>query len=532
MSLSSRLKKIDGQIVGELIPVPRAIEIQGGIRDKSSLLFYSLERFKKVLDDLKERGILSDYPPYLELLLKKRDMSIMPYDWSCVPEATMDTILPHQVDAINSVVVQFNGRAFITLPPGQGKTLIGCLNALYYGTPYLIICPSSKIIDWQNEMHKWTGLDKPVKLSTKLKKTHNALALVSTYETVKNIPDVINRQFALVIVDECHMLKNDCQRTREITKLMHNSTACILLSGTPQENRPSELYNQLHILHPHIFTSRQVYTERYSAGHINRYGKWDERGAKHIEELSIIMDHVMFRGGDTKILDVNFSRFPRYIDPTEEDAALMESMLRTQTQLQIQVDKESSVEAKNAVLSKILKYETKLWDECGRMKAAADLAFLDRIIEKHHDEKIAVFVYHHSVAKVLTDHLGCTFISGETKPEKRAEFIDEFSQVDSGPRIAVLSMDALGDGINLTPGVSVIVCFELHRKPTKMQQVEMRAYRYKAIRDVTSYWCILSNSHDEQTLRKLQSKAMINSLVLNGNKKFKFTFDEEEEVTV
>lgn len=531
MSINSRLKKIDGKIVGELVPVSRALDdiLNGGERVRGSLLFHSMERFKEVVDYLKERRMLADYPPYLELLVKPRDLSILPYNWSYVPESTMDTIMPHQVDAINAIVTRFSGRAFITLPPGKGKTLIGCLSALHYGTPYLIICPASKTIDWQNEMHQWTGLNKPIKLEKKLKKTYHAEALVSTFETAKNIPEVVNRQFSVVIVDECHMLKNDCQRTKEITKLLHNANACILMSGTPQENRPSELFNQLHILYPRIFTSRQVYTERYSEGHINKFGKWDERGAKHLDELSITMDHVMFRGDDTNILDVNFVRHTRYITPTEEDADKMAKMLNKQTRMQIQVEIESSPAAKLALLDKIERFETDMWAECGRMKAAASLAFLDKIISKHSDEKIAIFVYHGDVAEVLCDYLDCTFISGATKPVKRAEFVNEFNKVDDGPRIAILSMDALGDGINLSPGVSVIVCFELHRKPTKMQQVEMRAYRYGAKRDVTSYWCILNNSHDEQTLRKLQSKAMVNSLVLNGNKKFKFIFDEEKE---
>jgi len=339
--------------------------------------------------------------------------------------------------------------------------------------------------------------------------------------------NVTDRKFTLIIVDECHKMKGDSQRTRELTRVLLNADARVLLSGTPQENRPSELFNQLYALHPTIFTSRMVFTERYSDGQVSTRGLWEELGAKNLEELSIIMDQCMYRRDDVSVVQTEFKRFKVILECTDEQR--QELILLKQKRDELRVEEENALESnlKRRIGMKRNHHANVMWETAGRFKLTAAITWLEDVLEQHKEEKVAIFVYHHEVANALKSRLGVEVISGKTSGKQKDEFFAAFRQEQTGPRVGILTMDAVGDGINLAPGVSVIICFELHRVPSKMEQVEKRAYRIGAARDVTSYWCVLEGSSDEQTLSKLQFKANINSRVLNGNKRAKFIFDKE-----
>lgn len=525
MSISARLKRQGENILGVLVPVPERVMMEGGERDGASLVFSSMTRFKEVVADLKNRYILSDYPPYVDLL-NDQAPAIIPFNWSRVPQSTMNSIMEHQKQAVDLIVTQFKGRALISLRPGLGKTLIGCLCTLHYGSSYMVVCPASKITDWRNEMAQWTGNTMPPMLT---KKTANAQNLVCSFDTLKRMPEVVDRKFSLVIVDECHKIKGDSERTRELTKTLLKADARVLLSGTPQENRPSELFNLLHVLHPSIFTSRVVYTERYCDGQISARGVWEERGAKNLEELSIIMDRCMYRRDDVVVVDVELKRIKVNVDCIESQAEQLLALKQKQTDLRMEETNARDATTKRRIGMKRNQHANLMWETAGKFKLDAAFEWLEETLQKHKDEKVAIFVYHHEVAATLKERLpgDVQIISGKTSIKKRDAFFAEFRKKDEGPRVGILTMDAVGDGINLAPGVSVIICFELSRQPSKMEQMEKRAYRKGAVSDVTSYWCVLGGSNDEQTLTKLQFKANINSRVLNGNKKAKIMFDDD-----
>ena len=73
-----------------------------------------------------------------------------------------------------------------------------------------------------------------------------------------------NRLFGVVICDESHALKNHkTQRCKVLLPLIRrNFKRVILLSGTPTNNRPSELHSQIDALRPNEFMSYNKYCIR------------------------------------------------------------------------------------------------------------------------------------------------------------------------------------------------------------------------------------------------------------------------------
>eukprot|EP00483_Globobulimina_turgida_P004004 UN04012 len=106
-----------------------------------------------------------------------------------------------------------------------------------------------------------------------------------------------NKLFGMVICDESHALRNyKTQRCKILLPLIkRNIRYCLLLSGTPTNNRPSELWTQIDALRSNEFMSFTKYTIRYCEGQKSRFG-WVANGAMHLKELHAIIKYkVMIR---------------------------------------------------------------------------------------------------------------------------------------------------------------------------------------------------------------------------------------------
>ena len=85
--------------------------------------------------------------------------------------------------------------------------------------------------------------------------------------------------FGVIICDESHALKNfKTQRCKVLLPLIKkNIKRAILLSGTPTNNRPSELHTQIDALRPNEFMSFKNYSIRYCEGQSSKFG-WVANG--------------------------------------------------------------------------------------------------------------------------------------------------------------------------------------------------------------------------------------------------------------
>jgi SWI/SNF-related matrix-associated actin-dependent regulator 1 of chromatin subfamily A len=93
----------------------------------------------------------------------------------------------------------------------------------------------------------------------------------------------------VLIADESHFLKSgDALRTKEIRTLATAAQHVVFISGTPALSRPIELFAQLQMLAPKVFTNNIVFGKRYCNGHQNAFG-WDFNGSSNLDELHIVL---------------------------------------------------------------------------------------------------------------------------------------------------------------------------------------------------------------------------------------------------
>jgi SNF2 family DNA or RNA helicase len=108
--------------------------------------------------------------------------------------------------------------------------------------------------------------------------------------------------FNMVIVDECHYMKNpQAARTKWLIPLIQKSKRAILISGTPALSRPMELFTQLHSLAPKNWPDEKEFGRRYCktekvsnniviGGSGKGKGKWgDFKGSCNTKELHLLL---------------------------------------------------------------------------------------------------------------------------------------------------------------------------------------------------------------------------------------------------
>lgn len=134
--------------------------------------------------------------------------------------------------------------------------------------PFLIIAPTSLLMNWYNELKKWAPGVLPV-IYTGSKKNKEIIrdmlifangeitanpsalrchAILSNYESIMSEGNVFkNIKFKVLVCDEGHRLKNDDAKTFHAMERL-NVQHRIVLTGTPLQNNLNELFSLLKFL--------------------------------------------------------------------------------------------------------------------------------------------------------------------------------------------------------------------------------------------------------------------------------------------
>ena len=205
-------------------------------------------------------------------------------------------------------------KAILADDMGLGKTRTAIVAAREENPdgPFLVICPASVKLNWRREI-QLVEPDADVHVVGKgssFEAGHRWT--VVNYDLVsRNREQLKSVDWAVVIVDEAHYIKNDSVRSRRTLELLGvagkqavgGPTRGYLLTGTPMANRPRDLFNLLKAVRHPLAKSFYGYAKRYCAAFDNGYGL-DSNGASNLDELATILSGVMLRRTKSEALDL------------------------------------------------------------------------------------------------------------------------------------------------------------------------------------------------------------------------------------
>lgn len=327
--------------------------------------------------------------------------------------------------------------------------------------------------------------------------------------------------FRVVIMDESHYIKNAVsKRCKSAVRTAQHAHRLILLSGTPAMSRPSELFSQLHLLHPTRFPNQREFEARYCNAYFDDFGL-QSNGHSHLAELHALLQHCMIRRRKRQVLEElpAKTREILYVSVTDKEKKAMESELQA-------LRKSTSGAAGLGGIRPNTAFDLKR--ATAKAKVPAIRAFLKDLLELTvipSGEKVILFGHYSEVIAAMEDvvvslkshntPVDYIKITGETPVTERERLADHFRNVATC-QVAILSMQSSGTGHNFTCA-SLVVFGELDWNPSTHLQCEDRVHRIGQQQPCSIKYLLAEGTSDSVIWPLLQAKMTVTTTLLEDS---------------
>ena len=433
---------------------------------------------------------------------------------------------------------------------GLGKTIQTLALLLYekeskqLNGPVLLVCPTSVVTNWRREVERFTPTLRAMvhQGPKRLKgKTFNAvlnnvdIVLTSYAVARQDIEQFQDIDWHSVILDEAQNIKNpNAKQSRAVRKLKSNYR--LALTGTPVENRLSELWSIMHFLNPGYLFTREEFRQRYAMP-IERFG---DKGAT--EKLRKLVSPFILRRmkTDPNVIDdlPEKIEMKEYCTLNEEQAVLYEVTVQNTMQ---QVADSDGMARRGLVLKLLMQlkqicnhpaqFEHQLDDIIREKSFAANrsgkLARLEERLEiiLSQGERVLLFTQFASMGRFLAHYLperlgySVQFLHGGTPSWQREEMVRHFQEDIQGPQIFILSLKAGGTGLNLTRA-SHVIHFDRWWNPAVEDQATDRAFRIGQKNNVQVHKFITAGTLEERIDEMIEAKKGLADAVIGSGEQW------------
>lgn len=414
---------------------------------------------------------------------------------------------------------------------GLGKTLqvISLLiDAKQNGrlTKALIVCPASLVYNWSEEISKFDN-ENILKVSVlaaakeerqkSLEENEDVDIYISSYDTLRrDISLYHDMRFSHQIIDEAQFIKNQNTGVAKTVKAVQADVK-FALTGTPIENRLSELWSIFDYIMPGFLYSYTAFRTRYE-NDIVKTG--NEDSAKLLSKmiapfvLRRLKSEVALDLPD-KIEEVRVSRFDRKQQLAYDgELSNLKKILLGDKDYN---NKKMIVLAEITKLRQICCDPNLIFDDYSGESAKLDTC-IDLVksgIEAGH--KILLFSQFSSMLDIISkrfekEKITSFMITGSTPKDKRLTLVNKFNHDDTN--VFLISLKAGGTGLNLT-GADIVIHYDPWWNFAAQNQATDRAHRIGQKNTVTVYRLIAKGTIEERIVKLQESKKDLADRVLN-----------------
>jgi SNF2 family DNA or RNA helicase len=401
--------------------------------------------------------------------------------------------------------------------------------------PALVLCPTSVVGNWEREVHRFApSLRVLVHHGTGRASGEDLVAaaqsadlVISTYGLARrDVEDLARIEWSDVILDEAQNIKNPQAKQTQAVRTLPAANR-IALTGTPVENRLSELWSIMHFLNPGFLGSQAQFRERYAL-RIERYQ--DEDAARGLRRLVAPFILRRLKTDPTIIQDLpEKQEIKVYCSLTPEQVTLYEAVV--QDSLERINSADEGITRKGVVLSALLKLKQVcnhpahfLGDGSALPERSGKLDRLGEMLEEALSvgDRALIFTQFAEMGHLLRAYLQELFgvevlyLHGGTPQKQRDRIVDRFQQPQGGPPLLLLSIKAGGTGLNLT-NANHVFHYDRWWNPAVEDQATDRAFRIGQTRNVLVHKFICAGTLEEHIDELIESKkALAESIVGAG----------------
>ena len=422
---------------------------------------------------------------------------------------------------------------------GLGKTiqvlalLLGLRSAS--GKPSLLVLPASLLANWRAEMDRFTPTlraafvhpaEMPKEALDRIaadpaKSLRDVDVVATSYGMLLRQPWLLDTSWRLVVLDEAQAIKNPSARqTRTVKRL--KADARIAMTGTPVENRLSDLWSLFDFLCPGLLGSAARFKQLVK--------RLNEREQQRYAPLRRLVQPYILRRlkTDRRIIDdlPEKVEVQAFCGLSKRQAAIYARLVQELADLLKNVE---GMKRRGAVLAYLMRFKqlcnhpSQLLGD-GRFAPgdSGKFARLGEICEEiaSRQERVLVFTQFREMTDPLAGFLAGAFgrpglvLHGETAVKRRQALVDQF-QRDDGPPFFVLSLKAGGTGLNLT-AASHVIHFDRWWNPAVENQATDRAFRIGQKRNVLVHKFVCRGTIEERIDALIEEKRQLASDLLEG----------------
>lgn len=448
------------------------------------------------------------------------------------PRALRATLRPYQEQGLSwlKFIHDLGTGGILADDMGLGKTVqtIALLLLIKQETKSvraLIVAPTSVVGNWVREIERFgrtltTALWHGAGRKEQQKDLASANVIITSYALLRRDIDLLAKlKLDYVILDEAQAIKNPLSATAQAAKELTPSRR-LALTGTPIENRLTEIWSIFDFVSPGILPPLAKFEERYG----RPIDQGDSKAAARLK--SIIHPFILRR---TKI-EVAKDLPPKIesdkvIDLGADQRAIYTQVLReVRAQVMGELDRVGLAKSQLHILAGLTKLRQAACDprllglprEFSHEDSAKVMAFRELIEEAQAGgHRVLVFSQFVSMLKILRaaleeDRVRYEYLDGSTMD--RADRIDRF-QSDPTVSVFLISLKAGGSGLNLT-AADTVIHFDPWWNPAVEDQASDRAHRIGQKKVVTVYRLVAAGTIEEKILELKEKKRELVSAVL------------------
>jgi SNF2 family DNA or RNA helicase len=416
--------------------------------------------------------------------------------------------------------------------------------------PTLLVVPMSVVGNWLHEIRRFCpslrtlvhhGVDRHLDQQF-IAKAQASDVVITTYTLAHRDREMVQGvDWERVVLDEAQYIKNPVAKQSQAVRAIP-ATKRVALTGTPVENRLSELWSIMDFLNPGYLGSAGNFRTRFAVP-VERY-KDRQRG----EQLKGLVRPFILRrlkSDPTVVADLPAKVESREYAPlTTEQAELYETCVR---RMLADVENAEGMQRRGMVLAGLIRLKQicnhpsqllKDWSEGTKPPAPSRSGKCIRLLEMMEEllaegDQALIFTQFRQMGNILAAMLrqhterGVLFLHGGSPQAARVQMVEQFQKADGRNPIMLVSLKAGGVGLNLTAATHVFH-FDRWWNPAVENQATDRAYRIGQTRTVQVHKFVVRGTLEERIDQMIEQKTELAEKIIGAGESWLTELDTSQ----
>jgi len=454
-----------------------------------------------------------------------------------VPATFQGQLRPYQLRGVSwlAFLRQFGFGSCLADDMGLGKTIQLIVLLLHERgsgrdmpkgqlNPTLLICPMSIVGNWQREVQRFApslsvmihhGAERLSGPAFREEAQRHDIVITTYSLALRDKGHLAEIEWENVVIDEAQNIKNETAKQTQAIKSL-DARHKIALTGTPVENRLSELWSIMEFLNPGYLGSGTEFRKSFALP-IERY-----RDAEQAAVLKQLVQPFVLRRlkTDKEIIQDLPDKLEMkvFCNLTQEQASLYEAVVKEMLE---KIEEEAEDMARRGlILSALMRLKQIcnhpaqfMSDGSSLQRRSGKLARLEEMLEEvlAEGDKALIFTQFAEMGTLLRQYLQETlgvetlFLHGGTPKKQRDILVQRFQEERRGAPLFILSLKAGGVGLNLT-AANHVFHFDRWWNPAVENQATDRAFRIGQKKNVQVHKFVCAGTLEERIDQMIEQK--------------------------